>query len=584
MHRWLQRAPPRITALAAPATAPFFLRTPPGGPSSLALGGAPPPGGDARASAVRGGSLLLTGAVALAGVALMYAVARQHNPFLHTAQMHAAASALRRLRARARAQLLAAAPEAGAAAVAGGGLGGAAAGAQAIKWWASGPAVGADTVVLLAGGDGESAAVWGSVHAALAAALPRARVVSYHRAPMAAGAQRGSGVPLSLRVRDAALALAHAAGGVRGDARVVHVGAGEGAWAALAAAALLRPPRGAPAGAVLVAPVLQRRGKEEAWMDAVPAASRAPFAAGALARLLEPPRVLRAAGGGAGDASLRDALDARWERRREIATTDGAGKRRREGAAELSPAAERRFDEDFRARRAGGAALPPDDLSLLAGAAAALPPRVAVRVLAVGPGCAPPWLDAASARAHELKQAGAAAAAAALLAPAGGAVAARLAALRAEGAELAREDALAPLKAALRAFGAAEAAVDGATSGRGSAAAGKRERGGADALRAAAASLPLALGFFAQPPLRAAPAMRNIEAQLREAPPHFSLALLEGGGEGGEGGVMCVPLQRPEAVVREVLRVVENGAGAAAGARALEFLPAPPAGASPAAM
>ncbi len=502
----------------------------------------------------------------------MYRLAREHNPARHLAFMHAGAASLRAARVRARALLLAAALDSGEVAVRGGGLGGGA--AQAVRWWASGPR-GADMVVLLAGEDGESAALWGRVHAALAEALPAARVVSYHRAPLRGG---GGGTALSLRVRDAELALgaaAAAAAGGRGAAaaRVVHVAAGEGAWGALALAGL-HPRR--TAGVVLVAPVLQHRGKEEAWMDAVPAASRVPHAEGLLAGLLAPPRVLAATGGGRGDDALRGALDARWVHRKELAAAVAAGE---PGAppppAPVSvPAAERRFDEDFRRRRAGTPALPAEDLSLLQALCGRLPGAVVVCAVAVGPGCAPPWLDAASARAHEVKQAAVAAAAGSLLAPEGSPAAARLAALRAEGAALAREDALGPLTAALHALGSPPGAVEDAVAAAGGGGRPrKRFREGLDGARAYLASLPLAMGFFAQGPLPVAPVMRNVEAQVREAPPNFFLTLLRGGGEEGECGLLSVPLQRPEAVVREVMRIVGGGGVTGGGGeRALEYV------------
>lgn len=50
------------------------------------------------------------------------------------------------------------------------------------------------------------------------------------------------------------------------------------------------------------------------------------------------------------------------------------------------------------------------------------------------------------------------------------------------------------------------------------------------------------------------------------------LALLRGGGGGEECGVLSVPLQRPGAVVREVLRALEGGGGGGGRGGTLEYV------------
>lgn len=280
----------------------------------------------------------LAGAVGLA-LLLMYRML-DRDPTADTQAMQAAAADLRRRRAAAKRALLAAAGDAGEVVLPGG--------RGCISWWASGPRD-ASTVVLLAAGDGETAAFWGLVHDRLARLSPTTpasggatsgvRVISFHRS-RTTDAIHGSGVstssnsntssrstntkdgrdelqaaqratPLSLRVRDADAVLEaacgkavphaassswfkpRAAGAYAGGTKtrqLVVVAHGEGAWGALAFgglhAAQLR-------GCVLVSPVLMHRGRHTAWWDAIPAASRVRHATdpGRLQKLLEPPPV-----------------------------------------------------------------------------------------------------------------------------------------------------------------------------------------------------------------------------------------------------------------------------------------------------
>lgn len=154
-----------------------------------------------------------------------------------------------------------------------------------IKWWSSGPNE-AETSILLVASDGESAAIWGLVHARLAEILKgkSVRILSFHRS-----GSRSQCVPLSLRMRD--MELVQKITRLRGvPSKTIIVQQGEGSWSGLAYTMLNSEKI---QGLVCVAPLLNHRGRQMAWVDAAICASRVAHAddPGLLKRLLDPPPV-----------------------------------------------------------------------------------------------------------------------------------------------------------------------------------------------------------------------------------------------------------------------------------------------------
>lgn len=371
----------------------------------------------------------------------MYLATREHNPGVDLARMQATVAALRRARVAARTTLLATAKESGEAPLGGG---------RVVKWWASGPRD-APTAVLLAGEDGESAALWGEVHTQLQTALgDQARVVSYHCTPppakvtSAADAAAGRPQPssssssyssLTHRLRAAQVAAEAALGGSSKDStwgglvpsqspsrRVVHVHSGVGSWAGLALCGVAGSHQSSPprVGAVLVAPQLLHLNRSLAWVSALPEASRsweedggeqeeqgsssttaaaaapAPASAAAktrLQRLLDPPPQPHL------PQALKTALDASSPRRSTM-----VGIWSKFGTAGTAAAMASRFDEDFRRWRSASPVLTPLEVSLCSSLASASavaggedkaapgagPP---VRVVTWGPGTTPSWVE-----------------------------------------------------------------------------------------------------------------------------------------------------------------------------------------------
>ena len=334
--------------------------------------------------------ILIAGAVAL-----IYAATREHSPAIDAKRMTAAAEALRAARVRARAALLAATTASGSIAV------GLADGGQRLKWWASGPA-NAKTVVVFGAESGESAAVWGSVHAELAARVAGSsvRVVSFHRAGALPRAP-GVAAPLSLYLRDTDVLLAALYEEAQTEAsaergwrawffpaasasrpRVVFVGSGESAWGALTAAGL-RAPAAPTADAVLVAPVLFYRGRLMAWLDAITGASKVPYEddPGLLTRLLDAPNVDVS-------PSLQEALDASAPRRKAMVSFFSDF-----GAPGATEAMRVRFSEDFRRARSGVSVLSSAEQSVVSACATALQRSGSrARVLTFGPQTHPSWV------------------------------------------------------------------------------------------------------------------------------------------------------------------------------------------------
>jgi hypothetical protein len=310
----------------------------------------------------------------------IYRLSESSGDRVNKARMEFATAVLRRHRRAAKARLLAAATEQGeihlsqprlrprraAEAAAAAGAEAAEAGAarcESIRYWSSGPRD-ARAFVLLHAEDGESAALWGYVHALLAPQLealagaggPRVRLVSFHRSQPAA--QGGAplepawhSTPLSLRQRDAELMLrrleqeARATAAASGDAMgeqqprsFLLVSQGEGVWGNLATAGSFAAPPGGkvspilaevapllaswrPIGSVLVSPLLLHRGRRQAWIDALPAASRVTKSSdpAALERLLDPPRLPDPEGVGPDGERLLQDLDRRAPKRKELA-------------------------------------------------------------------------------------------------------------------------------------------------------------------------------------------------------------------------------------------------------------------------
>ena len=229
---------------------------------------------------VQRGLYLALFAATAALAATFYYLVSEDDETRPSAGMRLLVSHLRSLRAAARTELLATATENGEVPMSR---------SHVLRWWATGPRD-ADVVVLLVADDGETAAFWGGVHAALARKVaashalrgtvtagadvaptspPSVRIVSFHRACTAVDGSTllSHGRPLTLRLADisaildaascnAATAAAPDAaprlqkwawlspGGASGgdnvaqrlplQKRVVVVSHGEGVWAALA--------------------------------------------------------------------------------------------------------------------------------------------------------------------------------------------------------------------------------------------------------------------------------------------------------------------------------------------------------------
>ena len=467
------------------------------------------------------------------GLALLglYLSTRAHNPGVDTARMQATVAYLRRARMAARARLLAAATEHGEVPLEG-------ASGRVLKWWATGPRAASHTV-LLAAEDGESSAVWGEVHARLAAAQPSARIISYH---CAGGQPPSPGVTapaLTLRLRDAQAALLAAAAPA---SRVVHVRAGAGAWPGLALAAL-HPHT--TAGLVLCAPLLFHRQRALAWMDAVPAASRTPSQAdpGLLQRLLDPPPAPLT-------PALQERLDSLHPRRKDM-----VGFWDRFGTQGTKAAAAGRFAEDFRRWRAGQTVFSSREMGLVKALAPALgAPQgggaaVPVRAITWGESALPSWMEAATARATLVHCIMAATALGAMMAQApSSAPVPAPAVAAAAGVE--------PLPDLLVKVPETEARHVGSLLERLPAALGL---GGSSS--SSSSSSKLAGAVEAR--------LRQLASELEGLPVNFSLTLLEGRQAGGveeglaAGGedVASFPLQCPEAIVREVQLVLRGEGG-----------------------
>ena len=494
-----------------------------------------------RAGAAAAFAILLAGAVAA-----LYTAARSHTPSSDLARMTEAAAVLRNARANARVALLGAATASGAVKVGG-------AGEQSIRWWASGP-MDAPIVIALAADDGENAVQWGNVHARLALARPDVCVITYDRAgaPLRVAGVAG---PLSLRIRDATSAVTAARAGTKSanggrregvinsfikrflvfplpeppPPRVLYVGAGQGAWGALAAAGVGANGAVVPLGAVLVMPTLFHRGRLMAWVDAVTAASRVPHDAANLRSLLEAPTVVLT-------PALRNALDDSSPRRRSI-----VGFFENFGTTGASEAMRARFSEDFRRARAVAPVLNDAELSLL-GALARVAPRV--RAITLGPECAPSWTSEATHAGIAAVWIVAATAAGALMLEPG--TAAHAAASNARLAARARLES--ELSGGL--VGAPPVASD-ATS--------------AEAAHTSAlfARVPAALGLTPPLPPQDSFAVKSLLSELALLPHNFSLALLTRyrPEEGCVEDVVSLPLQRPDFVVTEILAALLDGDG-----------------------
>jgi hypothetical protein len=497
------------------------------------------------AERVRRGTFVVLGvglSVALLG---WYLAARTHNPSVDLARMQASVAALRRARAAARARLLAAAGDSGEIALEG-------SGGRRLRWWASGPRT-APTAVLLAAEDGETAAVWGEVHARLLASVGAAgegtaaavRIVSYHCVGGKAHTPGTCTPPLTLRVRDAQAALGAACGSSAGPARVVHVHAGIGAWAALALAALF-PQR--TAGCVLVAPQLTHRSRVLAWMDAVPAASRSPGVGGGgeLARLLDPPPLPPTPPSVAMGSTLKDSLDAANPRRRDMVVWW-----ERFGLESARAAVAGRFEEDFRRWRSRASVLSGTEERLLGSLAPGLQgSSVAIRALTWGHTSLPCWMGTDTARAASVHCLMAAVAVGSAMAGGGGAGGAGGAGAGA-GVQAAPPPPAAPPPDLLVKVPEVEA------------------RHVASLL----AGLPRALGLGGG---AGSKALAGIEARFKQLaqqvetqPSNFTVTLVQegeggaqegAGGEGleGEGDLVSFPLQCPELIVGEVVKILKG--------------------------
>jgi hypothetical protein len=213
-------------------------------------------------------------------------------------------------------------------------------GKGSIKWWSSGPRD-AKISILLAASDGETAAVWGLVHAQLSKALIKksVRIISFHRTDA-----RTKSIPLTLRMRDMALLQEHSLLNSESSKTII-VQQGEGTWAGLAHASLNSDK---VLGLVCVVPLINHRGRQMAWVDAAIDASRVAYAddPGLLKRLLDPPQVYIS-------PELAKALDESSKTRGLMVDffNNQLGVVNRSGPEEKAIRDSKRFDEDFRRRQ-----------------------------------------------------------------------------------------------------------------------------------------------------------------------------------------------------------------------------------------
>jgi len=213
-------------------------------------------------------------------------------------------------------------------------------GKGSIKWWSSGPRD-AEISILLAASDGETAAVWGLVHAQLSKSLigKSVRIISFHRTDA-----RTKSIPLTLRMRDMALLQEHSLLNSESSKTII-VQQGEGTWAGLAHASLNSDK---VLGLVCVVPLINHRGRQMAWVDAAIGASRVAYAddPGLLKRLLDPPHVYVS-------TELAKALDESSKTRVLMVDffNNQLGVVNRGGPEEKAMRDSKRFDEDFRRRQ-----------------------------------------------------------------------------------------------------------------------------------------------------------------------------------------------------------------------------------------
>jgi len=346
----------------------------------------------------------LVAAVIAGALLLLYKVTVDDEAALKQ-EMLATTAELRRRRAHAKRALLTA------AAAPGGETGELDVGrSKYVKYYAAGPADG-DMLVLLQAEDGDTAALWGLVVARLAAEMPRARIVAFHRPGIHFNPSKG--VQLTLRMRDRDAVLGHfltemrsarrvaastsGSGGIGGKwwggssgssasgnlnsagPRVISVSHGEGAWANAVFAATHSD---SVAAAICVHPLLMYRGKRTAWVDAVNVASRVTAATDpdALQRTLDPPPL---------DADPQ--LLAMEAARREAAGAVVKMAKTISGRAADATDPARRLAEDMRRQRATETVLSELDVQLLlsVGATAGKEGAPAVHALTIAPDALP---------------------------------------------------------------------------------------------------------------------------------------------------------------------------------------------------
>ena len=302
---------------------------------------------------------------------------------------------------------------------------------------------------------------------------------------------------------------------------MLYVGAGHGAWGALAAAGR---DASESLGAVLVMPALFHRGRMTAWVDAVSAASRVPHEAADLRALLAAPTIVPT-------RALRDALDDSSPRRRDV-----VGFFQNFGAGGSADAMRSRFSEDFRRARAMAPILNDSELALL-GALARVAPRV--RAVTLGPRCAPSWTAETSHAGLAAMWIAAATAAGALMLEPGSAAHASASAAR------------------LGARARLEAELSGGLVGAPPVAPAGAEKAHTMTLLA---RVPAALGLSTPPPPEESFAVTSLLAELAALPRNFSLALLPRGTQsaGAEEDLVSLPLQRPDFVVAEILAALAD--------------------------
>jgi len=508
-------------------------------------------------------------AAAVLGVlALMFVAGSGNDPATELALMTAVVQDMRRRRVESKQALLAAATASGRIPRSCG---------RSLRWWAAGP-VEAPTLILLCADEGENAAQWGAVFAALAedaaagSGAAAVRIVVFDNggdeaAPRPSPLVLHRSVPLAMDDMDAVIEVAW--GGRRGaswldwlrgirppPSGVVLVGSGAASWGCLGWGSTHVP---ALAGLLLVGPVVVNRGRQSAWADAVPAASRVVHDPTLLPRLLAAPPLTD--GDLSADAQAR--MEALNPRATQISRYYSSF-----GMSAYNSVLAARNEEAVRRERSKRSVLRDLDLALLHSTATGV--TQPVRALAPGADLAPAWIASHGVTPFLYGSLLAANFVGLLMSPTHEA----LSASRASAAELVQAELSSG--ALFEAAKPSDKAKRQAKAGGGPNAPLVDNSGTAEKMEHAQLlhawyTLPYALGLASPPIAEQSFAYLGLQRELRELPPNFSTTLVHrtanaagptASGGGHFAGVVSLPLQCPDAVAAEVRAVLaESRAG-----------------------